>query len=729
MARVRIFMKFWSVLPWLFTSLFAMSLDDGKKPESEGVLYDYFASLADASNPARTVELSKLLDDEMAKVYADGPECFVRLADSDEDYNASDYASDIEDGCEDESEDGGNFAAFMPAAVLRDVMDAMQATETTFTHPTPMEPSEYVDFIESMDQKSLQNMPSAMYQMMMEHIMFYEMLAENIPLFFVTPNGGKVIPRKITITLIYCHHLNRIIDENSHSMLIPKPEIINHVFNIAISMLKIVDKMQTPETVDLYKYFVAHLENLQVTRTVEAIDSTEAIWLHILNNIGAFAYTGVQFQLLFEMNMKMGMAFLRIVKNYIKVLPEEAENVPSDWFFYKYSDFLLKYEQNGKLLGVKEIMDIMNRANYQKFTDGLSGTFHDCPYLNKFLESQMKIFDFTNRLEQLYEYLDAMEKQRLDSIQGLIDEETEEALRKAASKPKAPKTKKGKNGKGKGGKAKEKKPIKKTKPVTKPARQISTTTTATTKPIVCSDPDRREVVFAKIVVGEYIMKTILKPALTYLGFDDASYTWDEVIEAISSNVNGRLSSRRLFLGKCIEWIKERSLVAHPDIFTEEDYGQLWFDLDAIQSQLKPTTDTYIRKFLKDNRIPRPKTQNPFSPFGRPELGITEAAIKKTFAAVRLSEFLMSRTVKGPCAKHHQKPSLPLLKGWRVYLPFLRTEGNLKDADMDAVVDLLQYRNNMAHPDFTPQMVRVLIESVLSQHPDYELFLSRLGKKD
>jgi hypothetical protein len=374
-------------------------------------------------------------------------------------------------------------------------------------------------------------------------------------------------------------------------------------------------------------------------------------------------------------------------------------------------------------------MDIMNRHSFKSFNDARSGIFCDCPFLLGHLENTMLECDDTEGLKSIQIYKDEIEKQRALSVQNLIDEEAEEALRLAASKPKPVKRSgKGKKGKGKGGKGKGKKTVKKVKPVSKPAAPQDFSLPTAPK-IVRADPDRREVTFAKIVIGEYIMEAILKPALTFLGFEDGSYSWDQVVEAINSNVTGQLSARRVFLFKCVEWIKERNLVAHPTFEYEEDHGQLWFDLDAIESQLETSTVAFIRRLLKDKHIQRPKTQSSFSPFGRPELGITEVAMKRTFAAVRLSEFVMSRTVNGPCTRHRQKPALPVLKGWRVYLPFLGTEAKLTDEDMDAVIDLLQLRNGLAHPDVTSQMVRVLVENVLGQHPDYELFLSHLGKKD
>lgn len=618
----------------------------------------------------------------------------------------------------------------VPEATIRDMFlsSRFEDARQTFLRPVVMDVEDFEGFWGDMQGKAEMALSAVMLELINEYCSFVIVLRENTRFFYMGTGKHRLRTQAVNTMLLYTFHIYKVLDDCFKELLLPSAGSLNKIFMLGLAMIMSLEHIRLPDFASELDALLDTVIAVGRTRSLSDIRRLEAMLLGFLRNIHVIGRAGIQFQLLAEMNLKVAGALLRVVQTYHQHLTPLALPFDLSDYYVSLCHFLASYQRPWTPLSVLEMMAVMDKHGMQSYDDSLEGVFSDCPYYCKFIESCPDAPGKPGLLEALRAHVERVDVGRMESVRELVEEQAEQALQQIqARKGKGKGKGKGKaKGKGKG-KAKAKKPA-----ARKPDDTSSSTSSvpsAMPSAISPTSVDKREIAFATVVIGEYIMKEILIPTLTLLSINPAAFTWAEVLDALNSQVNGRLSSRRLFLGKCVEWVRRRNSVAHPE-FEWDGYGQLWMDLEAVQGGLRRDTVARVRAVLAAKGITRPKVQEPpFSPFGRPDLGITPTAIKRTSAALRLSQFLLTSTLLPHCQKHGHKPTLALLRAWQTYMPYLEQEAGLTKEMAEAVIEVMELRNGLAHPQVTPQMVRVLVQNVLGQDADHDSFLSYLGRKD
>lgn len=179
--------------------------------------------------------------------------------------------------------------------------------------------------------------------------------------------------------------------------------------------------------------------------------------------------------------------------------------------------------------------------------------------------------------------------------------------------------------------------------------------------------------------------------------------------------------------KCIEWVKKRNAIAHPDFSIN---GQLYRDADSLSAQLGRTHAAELKKLLQGLKVTRScPALKPFNPFARTDFGISEMSIKTTLASLRLSEYFLVQIIYPIYSEMKFTPILPYLQKWQTELPFLleKMPEGTTEAAIDSIVQRVELRNTLEHPKVSAQVVRVLIENSLHSDPDYDKFLVNSAK--
>lgn len=341
-----------------------------------------------------------------------------------------------------------------------------------------------------------------------------------------------------------------------------------------------------------------------------------------------------------------------------------------------------------------------------------------CPYFCKFL---MESEHITQNLPLIGPWVKhAMEAKSLASMEALdelISQEAEEAARLAFVKAKPAKRVDKKRG------PRGNKPSPAPKPVK--SREAPETETANTEVsatlAVASEPDRRELDYATLFVGEYLLEQYLRPVIKILGYADGDrWSWDDIVDGIESELDGTLAAKRNFLVKAVEWVKKRNLVAHPK--GPVSGCQLMADLRQAKRLLPGPTSEILQKILKTTcNVVEGGREKALDGFGRKDLGITSDKIQLTISILRLTQHLIDKTVGPLYEAVNITVSVPALKSAAVATPFGQEE-------LEALIALLECRNALAHPKLLAQVVRVLIAGSLFLDHDYPTFLTCLARQ-
>jgi len=341
-----------------------------------------------------------------------------------------------------------------------------------------------------------------------------------------------------------------------------------------------------------------------------------------------------------------------------------------------------------------------------------------CPYFLRYIKE-------SPLLEQMFPGLAAIVRdsqvaeadQRTKELDQLIAVEAENALKKSASLP------------AKGGKKHSEKNNVKVlpKPSNHDVSYVSTLACAAEVPssheTVSRPVDQRERDYAILMVGEYLLEHLLRPAIRVLKFEESRWSWHEILEAIELELDVHLASRKHFLRKCIEFVRKRNAVAHPLVRAS---GQLLKDLNQVKAQLDIKTTEEISGILQKLNVKADgRFEKGLDGFGRKDLGFTSASIQQCISIMRLTEFLITQTVLPFFEQQGTSVTLGSLKELRDSNS--AADVGLTSDQLAALCVLLEKRNTIAHPKPTAKMIRGLIAVFLVDDPDHGTFLSYIAR--
>jgi len=489
------------------------------------------------------------------------------------------------------------------------------------------------------------------------------------------------------------------------------------------SVCSIIEVFMMRITNDFEKEYVQRMKaaNLKLlnARNVQALEDMErllpVLLEVILPNLYSFSpqlYSAIRACLLYSHGM------FRIAASEFKRtgLPDATGQVLVAYLltqlhYCEFSKYLYLCHRSNPYLTLPVMLRILEDTPLSVYNDMLDSIVPACSYFRQFLlqakyieHVRPSIVNFINGAQK------EMEEMSEKALDELISLEAERALKIKESNT----SKKGK------------KPT--TRGLAKPTKHLSARTPSEPIfPLTFEMParpvDQRERDYATLVVGEYLLQIFLRPTLHIIGFGTNNWSWDLAMAAIESELSSRLSSRKHFLIKCIEWIRKRNAVAHPQF---QATSQLLKDLNQVKSLVDAKSAAELVALMqKFKPLTAVKFEAPLDDYGWKGLGFSTASIQQCICTFRVTEFFLSRTVAPFFEAEGLPANLATLRTLRDFASL--QEHGLTKEQVSAFCVLLEKRNSLAHPSITAQMVRVLVALFLKDDPDYESFLADLGR--
>lgn len=326
------------------------------------------------------------------------------------------------------------------------------------------------------------------------------------------------------------------------------------------------------------------------------------------------------------------------------------------------------------------------------------------------LQHQLFIEEYPERHRALVEDTIARQKRAVEDLDRILSLEALEEAKKLAATP-APKKK-------------AKKTIPNTFATQPPKALLATRSdeklTVEIVPVkIRTIIDYRDKTYGKLVIGEFVRTRFLKNVLSFLGFENTDgWSWEKVEAAIMAEVSKIPISRKKFLCDCIQWNKLRNAAAHPTDFRDLNILQ---ELNQIKKYLGELETEQLTLVLTDKfNFRRPtkafvKISGKERPNGFALIVDTQAAL----SCLNVYEFILQKVFMPACRRYQvDKVTLALLQSWDDLMPESVESLGLGPDAYKAFLGLAALRMQFAHPIVTLKQVKVYLNAILFEDPEY-----------